>query len=199
MHRRSRGDCPLLPLVVRSSPAPILHRYWIASRRSGARPLRGPASCVNDEGAGSPGSSMSAPTGKSARCASAEPVLHRNPGCAGAVFCHRHRARHGTQQASPAQSSEDLLQVSTGQDRLRGNEMLPGEAPIPWRSPPPTVATAATLEAWNWVVGEIGLQACIPTVSGSNRRLDGIREPSAAAVEVLPQPKVPFSQTITWS
>jgi hypothetical protein len=38
-----------------------------------------------------------------------------------------------------------------------------------------------------------------PTVSGSNRRLAGIRGSSSAAVVVLPQPKAPFSQTITWS
>ena len=38
-----------------------------------------------------------------------------------------------------------------------------------------------------------------PTVSGSNRRHDGISGQSSAAVVVLPQPKAPFSQTITWS
>jgi hypothetical protein len=38
-----------------------------------------------------------------------------------------------------------------------------------------------------------------PTVSGSNRRLDGISKRNSAAVVVFPQPKVPFSQTITWS
>ncbi len=36
-----------------------------------------------------------------------------------------------------------------------------------------------------------------PTVSGSNTRLDGTRECNSAAVLVLPQPKVPFSQMIT--
>jgi len=37
------------------------------------------------------------------------------------------------------------------------------------------------------------------TVSGSNTRLDGTRECNLAAVLVLPQPKVPLSQTITRS
>src|ERR1700685_3522441 len=38
-----------------------------------------------------------------------------------------------------------------------------------------------------------------PTVSGSNTRLDETRECNSAAVLVLPQPKVPFSQMITLS
>jgi hypothetical protein len=38
-----------------------------------------------------------------------------------------------------------------------------------------------------------------PTVSGSNRRLDGISERNSEAAVVFPQPKVPLSQTITWS
>jgi Glyoxalase-like domain len=49
------------------------------------------------------------------------------------------------------------------------------------------------------VVGEIRPQHVSHRPGVSNRRLDGTRERYSVAVVVLPQPKVRFSQTITWS
>jgi len=52
---------------------------------------------------------------------------------------------------------------------------------------------ALAITGWSARLG----RSMYPTVSGSNTRLDGTRECSSAAVLVLPQPKVPFSQMIT--
>jgi hypothetical protein len=102
-------------------------------------------------------------------------------------------------QPGVAQAGEYLLQVSADQDRLRGDEVLAGEAAS-------SVAVAATRGRHGGQCWKSGTSwsarfgwSMYPTVSGSNTRLDGTRERSSAAVLVLPQPKVPFSQMITWS
>src|ERR1700733_12859839 len=91
-------------------------------------------------------------------------------------------------QAGVTQASKYLLQVSADQNRLRSDEVLAGE-PGQFRGG----------QCWKSDTGwsaRLG-RSMYPTVSGSNTRLDRIRECSSAAVLVLPQPKVPFSQMIT--
>jgi hypothetical protein len=108
-----------------------------------------------------------------------------------------HDVEHG--ETGVMQAGEYLLQVRAGQDRLRSNDMLTGVA-----SQFAAVATTSGRHGGHCWKSDTGWSArfgcsIYPTVSGSNTRLRGIRERSSMAVEVLPQPKVPLSQTITWS
>jgi hypothetical protein len=98
-----------------------------------------------------------------------------------------------------AQASEYVLQVSTSKDRLRAMRCWPVK-----RANSVLVATTSRRHGGQCWKSETGWSARLgrsmyPTVSGSNRRLDGISERNSAAVVVFPQPKAPFSHTITWS
>ena len=164
----------------------------VARRRSGARPRRGSGRRCPRRGRRL-GSSTGATPGNRPGEPGARPVLRRSPLCADAIFRHPRQARHGTPRA----------RRPVGQRISALGKSGPGSSAVKRAN---SVAVATTSgrhggQCWKSGTGwsaRLG-RSMYPTVSGSNRRLDGIRERSSVAVVVLPQPKVPFSQTITWS
>lgn len=114
-----------MPLVGWSMASVL--RVRAARRRSGGRPQGGPASCVHDE--------VSCRHHPRAR----RPVLGQVRQAPGLCFRRvldalaqyvligiEHDVEHW--ESGVAQASEYLVQVSASKDRLRGNEMLAGEA-----------------------------------------------------------------------